>query len=43
MFKKNFNINSVCYNICLYYANNKDLNNAKDKIFSFKLYNITRY
>ena len=42
-FDRELNINNSCYDICLCRTNAKDLNNVRDKIPTFKLYDITEY
>lgn len=42
-FDRELDINSFYYDICLYQTNTKDLNNAGNKISTFKLHGIMRY
>ncbi len=42
-FERHLDDNNFCCDIYLYKTNAKNLDNARDKIFSFKLYGITGY
>lgn len=42
-FEKHLDNNNFCCDIYFYKANTKNLDNLRDKIPLFKLYNVTRY
>lgn len=42
-FDRELDISSSYYDICFYRTNVKNLNNVRNKIPTFKLYNIMRY
>lgn len=43
VFYRKFDISGFYCNICLYWTNTEDLNNAGDEVPIFKLYDITGY